>query len=151
MNKGVYIASIIVLIILLVVGILLIIFKNRISPTNSQAIFILGIAVVIISILLLGILTLSYARSGNVRGCKVGMSTTTSDSFQVQTDRPVLITVTQLDVHRPIEVRPIQTRVSECTLKPVISQVQRKNEYIVPVTIEPTNVNRIPETIIGTI
>jgi hypothetical protein len=173
MNKGLFIAGVIILIILLVVGILLIIFRNRISSTNTTAIMILGAVIIGISLLLFLFLVLSYTRTRVVQ--KVVSTTVVENApvpspekIQFLTNKAVMISISPIEVPRAIEVpKPFEIRkvnTPECRIsRPVIQQVPQA-QFQVPMqsqveftktdyTLSPVNIMpaSMPETIVATI
>jgi hypothetical protein len=167
MNKGLFIAGVIILIILLVVGILLIIFRNRISSTNTTAIMILGAVIIGISLLLFLFLVLSYTRTRVVQ--KVVSTTVVENApvpspekIQFLTNKAVMISISPIEVPKPFEIRKVNT--PECRIsRPVIQQVPQA-QFQVPMqsqveftktdyTLSPVNIMpaSMPETIVATI
>lgn len=159
MGTGLFVLGIIFLLLLLILGILMIVYKDRISSTNPNTPLIIGIILIVLSVILLILLIASYARdkkrktsttfieSTVIQPAKVEPCLKAPENYQIQTNQPVMITVSPLRQNKIITsscVTPIITNV------PKQSTVINTNTYpnTVPVTIIP---NTNTEQIIGTI
>lgn len=168
MGGGLFALGVILLLILLVVGILIIVYKDRIFPSNPNFGIFLGVFIIVIASLLLIYLFISYYKKPKVKTCIVE-APVTPEKIQFQTNKPVMITISPVEVPRPIEapkpfeiikVNSVSQPVSQIQVQQPVSQIQVQQQIpqyqqspmlancVTPVTIRPVP---IPETIIGTI
>jgi hypothetical protein len=159
MGTGLFIFGIIILLILLVVGILMIVYKDRISGTNANTVLIIGIILVALSVILLILLIVNYSRGRKktvstfvdrtlVNPASVEPCIKSPENFQLQTNQPVLITVSPLRQQKVVTTSCAKPLVVQQAPAPVVIPQMSSYPGTVPVTILP---NTNTEQIIGSI
>jgi heme/copper-type cytochrome/quinol oxidase subunit 2 len=170
--RGLYILGIILLIILLVVGILIIVYRNRIFSTNPNFGTFLGVVIIIISVSLLIWLIYASYKTPKLRKVLTPAILETSqcnEKVQFQTNKAVMITISPIEVPKTVEIpKPFEIiKINTPEIMPIAPTGQincplptQNRTYIMPTnystsTYSPNYVTTsrvpIPERVVATI